>query len=271
MIASCTRALWPRHDIDRICFFDNFISTTIVGRTLATIGELCFISQIKIAFIALSKDLHSLGRGHEQTHRLVQNFASASWWIIAFAQCCCWRCVTTGFPLWSALEESIWTVVFTLFMFCAIYFRFLVRSKNDNLHREFGTSRLCLNLFIFSTLLYIWFMTTIDVPMYIRQVQINEQNGREYVTFFEGLKNSLKCNSVSKNWSDWWEEAQWQTPYFTLSIWMSLLIAAQPWMFKPKHNILKNCEYEAKKHTLPNIFEEEKGELSPVRTDKKLK
>lgn len=111
MIACFVRAVWPRHDIERMCFFDSFLSTTIVGRTLATVAELCFISQMKIAFISLSKDLCEMERGHTMTHKLVQGLATYSWWVILIAQTCCWRCVTTGFTLWSALEESIWTFV----------------------------------------------------------------------------------------------------------------------------------------------------------------
>merc|ERR1711879_926054 len=68
------RAVWPRHDINKTCFFDTLISTVIVGRTLATIGELCFITQCKIAVITLSKNLFKLGRGNEKTHYLIQSF-----------------------------------------------------------------------------------------------------------------------------------------------------------------------------------------------------
>lgn len=46
VIASAIRSIWPRHDVDRMCFFESWISTPFVGRSLATVGELCFISQL---------------------------------------------------------------------------------------------------------------------------------------------------------------------------------------------------------------------------------
>lgn len=65
-------------------------------------------------------------------------------------------------------------------------------------------------------------MVTIDVPMYINQSSINEASGMKYNTFYDGLMKSMKCDSFSKKWSHWIEEAQWQTPYFTFMVWMSL-------------------------------------------------
>ena len=253
------RAVWPRKNLDRQCFFNTFINTMVVGRTLATIGELCFISQMKHAFIALSKDLCKLGRGDPSTHKLIQDIASATWWFIVVAQTCCWICVTTGYTAWSAVEESIWTICFAFFWLSALYFRFLVISKNENLHREFKMSRILLNTFLFCTTIYLIFMITIDVPMYINLVSQYEKEGRKYISFVEGLITGTSCNKVSKKFSDWWTEARWQTPYFTFAVWVSLALAAMPYLFKPKNSIIANCKNEVDEYKKKSLFAEETG------------
>merc|ERR1712118_278525 len=51
------RAVWPRIDVERICFFDSPISVTLVGRSLATVAELCFAWQIGLVLKRLAHDL----------------------------------------------------------------------------------------------------------------------------------------------------------------------------------------------------------------------
>src|SRR4051812_25038836 len=39
------RGLLPRADVQRICLVDSFFSSVLVGRTVATVAELCFALQ----------------------------------------------------------------------------------------------------------------------------------------------------------------------------------------------------------------------------------
>ena len=36
------RSLLPRADVQRICLFDTWLSSVVVGRSVATVAELCF-------------------------------------------------------------------------------------------------------------------------------------------------------------------------------------------------------------------------------------
>src|SRR3981189_968709 len=49
-----SRAFLPRADVQRICMFDTWLSSVVVGRSVATVAEICFAAQW--AFI-----LHQLG------------------------------------------------------------------------------------------------------------------------------------------------------------------------------------------------------------------
>jgi len=48
------RSLLPRADVQRICLFDTWLSSVVVGRSVATVAEICFVAQWAII-------LHQLG------------------------------------------------------------------------------------------------------------------------------------------------------------------------------------------------------------------
>src|SRR5689334_3577270 len=48
------RSVLPRADVQRICLFDTWLSSVLVGRSVATVAEVCFVAQWTII-------LHQLG------------------------------------------------------------------------------------------------------------------------------------------------------------------------------------------------------------------
>ena len=48
------RSFLPRADVQRICLFDTWLSSVVVGRSVATVAEICFAAQWAII-------LHQLG------------------------------------------------------------------------------------------------------------------------------------------------------------------------------------------------------------------
>src|SRR5215468_4647704 len=39
------RSVLPRADVQRICLFDTWLSSVLVGRSVATVAEVCFVAQ----------------------------------------------------------------------------------------------------------------------------------------------------------------------------------------------------------------------------------
>src|SRR5262245_9206191 len=39
------RSFLPRADVQRICLFDTWLSSVMIGRTVATVAEICFVAQ----------------------------------------------------------------------------------------------------------------------------------------------------------------------------------------------------------------------------------
>ena len=97
------RSCLPRADVQRICLFDTWLSSVVVGRSVATVAEICFAAQWAII-------LHQLGTmtGSETT-------LNAAWVIvplILIAECFSWYAVLTTHYLGNAIENSIWAVAF---------------------------------------------------------------------------------------------------------------------------------------------------------------
>ena len=99
------RSFLPRADVQRICLFDTWLSSVAVGRSVATVAEICFAVQWAIA-------LHQLG-----TMTGSDTSLNAAWAIvplILIAQCFSWYAVLTTNYLGNAIENSIWAVAFFL-------------------------------------------------------------------------------------------------------------------------------------------------------------
>ena len=99
------RSFLPRADVQRICLFDTWLSSVAVGRSVATVAEICFAAQWAIV-------LHRLGgvAGVDAT----LNIAWVIVPLIVVAQCCSWYGVLTTNYLANAIENSIWAVTFLL-------------------------------------------------------------------------------------------------------------------------------------------------------------
>src|SRR5262249_21967243 len=93
------RSFLPRADIQRICLFDTWLSSVTVGRSVATVAEICFVVQWAIV-------LHQLGTVTGADITLI-----AAWIIvplILIAECLSWHAVLTRNYLGNAIENSIW-------------------------------------------------------------------------------------------------------------------------------------------------------------------
>src|SRR5262245_41736268 len=95
------RSILPRADVQRIGLIDSWISSVLVGRSVATVAELCFAAQWALLLNWMSKDANSrLG-------------VRISWLIvplIAVAEVCSWYGVLTTAYIGNAIEESIWAL-----------------------------------------------------------------------------------------------------------------------------------------------------------------
>ena len=199
------RSVLPRADVQRICLFDTWLSSVLVGRSVATIAEVCFVAQWAII-------LHQLGAITNSD--TVLNVAWIIVPLILIAECFSWYAVLTTNFLYNAIENSLWAVAF-----------FLVGIGLVRLLPEFqGPARVVLVLSIAGIVAYLAFLITIDVPMYFSRWRANHAEGNQLLGLFEGLRD------VSTRWvrthdiAHWKGEIAWMSLYFSGAVWASLAL-----------------------------------------------
>ena len=201
------RSVLPRADVQRICLFDTWLSSVLIGRSVATVAELCFAAQWAII-------LTQLGRlaGADTT-------LTAAWAIvplILLAECLSWYAVLTKNYLGNAIENSIWALAFST-----------VGIALCRLLPEFnGPVRWAFVVAIAGIVFYLAFLVTIDVPMYLSRWRADLAEGSKLLGFFEGLRDVSTCWIVTHDHAHWKDEIAWMSLYFSGAVWVSLALCA---------------------------------------------
>jgi hypothetical protein len=199
------RSVLPRADVQRICLFDTFLSSVVVGRSVATVAEVAFAAQWAMM-------LHQLG-----TMTGADTTLNAAWIIvplILIAECFSWHAVLTTNYLGNAIENSLWAVAF-----------FIVGIGFCRLLPEFdGPVRVVLAVAISGIVLYLAFLMTIDVPMYLSRWRAEVGDGSTLLAPLEGLRDVSTRWVVTHDPAEWKGEIVWMSLYFSLAVWSSLAL-----------------------------------------------
>jgi len=222
VVGCAVRSIWPRIDVERICFWDSRISVTFVGRSFATVAEICFAAQFSMIIGHLAKEINF--------HK-TQKVSNVFFWTICVAQCCCWMGVTTKRQLWHGIEESIWAGTAAGIAICnAVLYSHIRHTGKTSFIFERGDLGYAKRYLVFCFLFcvaYVIFMIKVDVPMYMNRYWEDQarHGGALYLWVSEGLLSNLSCDKVSKSMSDWTPEMPWMTGYFLgatcFSLWLS--------------------------------------------------
>ncbi len=199
------RSLLPRADVQRICLFDTWLSSVMVGRSVATVAEICFAVQWAIILYLLG-DM----TGADTT----LNAALVIVPLILIAEAFSWYAVLTKKYWANALENSIWAVAF-----------FIVGLGLFRLIPEFeGPVRAVLVVTIVGIAGYLAFLATVDVPMYVKRWREETARGSKPLHPLEGLRDVNRRWVVTHDISEWREEIPWMSLYFSAAVWASLAL-----------------------------------------------
>ncbi len=105
------RSALPVFDVQRICLFDTWLSSVIVGRSVATVAELCFVTQ----WALLMREI-----AHVTQSRPGRLAALAVVPLIVVAEICSWYSVLTTSNIGHVVEESLWGVSAALLVACLL-------------------------------------------------------------------------------------------------------------------------------------------------------
>jgi hypothetical protein len=200
------RSILPRADVQRICLFDTWLSSVFVGRSVATVAEVCFAAQWMIILSRLGTMA-----GAETT----LNIAWVIVPLIVVAEVCSWYAVITTNYIGNAVENSIWAVAFLV-----------IGIALCRLLPEFnGPVRLALIIAITGIVGYLAFLVTVDVPMYLGRWRAGHPNGK-LLGLFEGLRDVSTRWVVTHDIKHWQGEIAWMSLYFSAAVWASLALCA---------------------------------------------
>jgi len=200
-VAGCAyRSFLPVIDVPRIVLVDCRCSSVLVGRSVATVAELCFAAQWalvlhRIAVLAGSP--------------FVQAVSLAIVPLIMLAQGCCWYAVLTTGQRAHAVENSLWGLSAALTVASM-----LVIGR----HQLAGIY----NPVIVGGVAYVAFIFLYDVPMYWSRWRVDQANGHKQLSIAEGFVDLCRRWTVSYRWEDWRNEIPWMSLYFTFGVWSSI-------------------------------------------------
>jgi hypothetical protein len=203
------RSVLPVFDIQRLCLFDSFFSSVIIGRSVATIAELCFVTQWSL----LLWEISSLSGS-----RIGKISASAIVPLIVIAETFSWYSVTTTSNLGHVVEETLWGFSATLMAvsLAAIW------PRCDPVRRPLLAAICAI------TVGYITYMFFVDVPMYWARWVADEASGRAYMSITQGVLDASEHWVVSHHWEDWKNEIVWMSLYFSGAVWLSIAFVHVP-------------------------------------------
>jgi hypothetical protein len=202
------RSLFPRVDLERVCLWDSWLSTILLGRTVATIAEVCFALQCGL-FLQRLSNISGVPALDVGAHAFVP--------LVILAELCCWYAVLSLNHLGHAIEESLWALLMLI------------------LSAAFGTAALAAEgplhvMLIAGFLIYgvgAGLTMAFDVRMYVRRWL---RATGFHLTLATGLRDSQLRRHPSLAWEVWRDEVPWMTLYFSIGVWTSLAMVLLEWV-----------------------------------------
>lgn len=201
-VAACAfRSFLPRVDLERICLWDVSLSSVVVGRTVATIAELCFAWQCALLLFKLSAET-----GVPAIAAIGETLLP----IVIAAELACWFAVATLNNFGHAVEETLWSIMIGLVAFALVLYG----------RHTAGTILVPVGLLACAGAALL--MLAVDVPLYVRRWRVGKRAGLRYLRIVDGLKDAVVRRRVTQKRADWQQEMLWMSLYFTAAVWLSL-------------------------------------------------
>ena len=194
------RSLFPRIDLERTCLWDTWLSAILLGRTAATIAELCFALQCGL-FLQRLSDI----TGTPLLHAAAVAFVP----VVILAEVVCWYAVLSLNHIGHAIEETLWAL---LMLILSAASGTAALAVHGNLRALLIVGSVVYGLGAGLTMGY-------DVRMYVRR-WLTSGGGR--LSFATGLRDSRLRRHPTLAWEVWREEVPWMTLYFSIGVWTSL-------------------------------------------------
>lgn len=197
------RSWFPVYDVPRLVVADGWASSIFVGRSVATLAELCFAAQWALLLRTL---------GATASARVILP-------IIVLAEVCSWHAVLTTSNFGHAMEESLWAAAALVFAVGLARSRECLPPSRRPLLA--GAAIVAAG--------YVAYMVGVDVPMYWARHLSEVARGHVPFDVLSGVVDAASRRVVSHRWADWESEWLWMTLYFSGAVWLSLALVHTRW------------------------------------------
>src|SRR3954469_24784736 len=161
------RSFFPVFDVPRVTLVDSWMSSAMIGRSVATVAELCFAIQ----WALLTRET-ARATGSVYAHIVARLVVP----LLAVAEACSWYSVLTTSNIGHVFEESLWGVCAALVVISMV----TIRPRCTPIPRSVIVTWCVLGAG------YVAYMCLVDVPMYWDRWIADQGAGREYFTIFQG-------------------------------------------------------------------------------------
>jgi len=239
-VAGCAyRSFVPVFDVPRQTLVDAWWSSALVGRSVATLAELCFATQWMLVMRHLAAWPHlpqSPAQSPAQVSpqslppqllppqslpplaRALAVVASRAMLpLTVVAEVCSWYAVLSTSNLGHVLEESIWAFNAACVSLAAATVWWRTPGRPAWVAAVAAAASL-----------YAAYLAGVDVPMYWSRWLATEAAGHGYLDLAQGLIDAGMRRVVSHRWEDWRSEVVWMTLYFSVGVWFSLWLVRLP-------------------------------------------
>jgi len=233
------RTFFPSIYLFRDAWFDTPLNSTLLARLLASVGEVCWMTQVAMAV-------------HRNLAQVMERRRSLDGWtpphvvqvvpaFVVFLICCaeCFSCtgtITTN-SMWFMLEEGSWVLsgwLLAPISFWMLYSMYYNPARPYEMNRS--AYRFLVGLSAWLVIYCPWGVVS-DVPANYRRWQDEVNNGTVYFSFADGLEDAANKRNVTHDWDTWSPYLLWMTSYFSVGVWSSIALMFAP-QFAPSNSLL---------------------------------
>mmetsp|Transcript_26137 Transcript_26137/g.49072 ORF Transcript_26137/g.49072 Transcript_26137/m.49072 type:complete len:293 (-) Transcript_26137:41-919(-) len=229
------RSVFPSLYNERQVLFDTPLNSILIDRSLAALGEVCWVLQICLVLEQLAADLK-----HPRSPCCGQRFVEMSSPMMALlavtGEVFSFLGTFTTNARYEVFEAICWCSLFAIAALTAA--SLLVRASNAGALAT--ASRRFLAVLSLQGLLYCPYMICFNIPMYESIWRRDEEHGKTYFDLWEGMLDSWRTRNRCQNWSCWRHDWFWMSFYFSVAVWSSICM-----MYAPRLSVRQTAQQVA--------------------------
>jgi len=201
------RSVFPSLYLQRFVFFDTPLSSILLLRTFACVGELTWNGALALCIVRIDCELTG-GR------RWVRASAAALFLTYVVAEGFSFYNTATTNELFAAIEVGTDALSQLLCLPAAAWMAATLYGQR-RLTSSSGGLFLC--AFCLLATLYPLYNFAIDVPMYLERYRADQAAGKQYLAFGQGLVDAATRRIATRASKDWQADMSWMVMYFVFN------------------------------------------------------